>query len=208
MVSPQMLPLSNPSEALPNRKGFTLVEVLAAIAIIALLVVISVPATKSVMAGGKRTQCVSHLKSWAYAFSSYAAENQGVLVAYQNDQPWASIATGAPYWRYFITDNLKQGQTVRLLRECPADSSKLPGYSFNKALQNKRVFAIEKPSKTIVLADSTPNRLYFLNSGGDWSSNVVPRHGNNANVLFIDGHVETLTKNDILDVWRENPVLP
>jgi prepilin-type N-terminal cleavage/methylation domain-containing protein/prepilin-type processing-associated H-X9-DG protein len=59
------------------KRGFTLVELLVVIGIIALLISILLPALSRARAQGMRTVCLTHLREWGLAFSMYAQENKG-----------------------------------------------------------------------------------------------------------------------------------
>lgn len=194
-----------------GRNAFTLLELVVAVSIVLILAALVFPLRDSFLAGGKTVQCISRLKSWSSAISSYSAENQGVVVAYQIEspyEPWASLGDAGPYWRYFINNNLKEGKVVQLLRRCPADPTTAPSYAFNKAIHNMRLAAVARLAKTLLLVDSKPNVLYLENSDASWSDRIVTRHANKANVLFLDGHVETLDREAILALRQENPATP
>ena len=54
------------------------------------------------------------------------------------------------------------------------------------------------PRETIRVLDYD----YFVSSNEDGPEHVAARHGGRANVLFIDGHVEALTPEEIMDPSR------
>jgi prepilin-type N-terminal cleavage/methylation domain-containing protein len=60
-----------------RRQGFTLVELLVVIGIIALLISILVPALNSAREQARRTQCLSNVRQLTMAWLSYANENKG-----------------------------------------------------------------------------------------------------------------------------------
>ena len=58
--------------------GFTLVELLVVVSIIALLIGMLAPSLRSARNQAKTVVCASRLKQWGTAFGCYAAENNGV----------------------------------------------------------------------------------------------------------------------------------
>jgi len=64
--------------ATPNRRKFTLIEILVVIAIIAVLAGLLFPATSFVRERGKTAKCLGNCKNWAYAVHLYYQENNEV----------------------------------------------------------------------------------------------------------------------------------
>lgn len=73
------------------RRGFTLVELLVSISIIAILVSITMPQLASVRATSRRLKCMTNLKGFGTAFELYMRDSKGmlpkVLPFYQADVP-------------------------------------------------------------------------------------------------------------------------
>ena len=59
--------------------GFTLVELMVVVSILALLMAILLPSLKSARDQAAQVVCAARLQQWGLAFSCYAAENNGVL---------------------------------------------------------------------------------------------------------------------------------
>src|SRR5687768_6513021 len=60
-----------------GQRGFTLVELLVVIGIIALLISILLPALNKAREAGNRTQCLSNLRQLSQATMMFATENRG-----------------------------------------------------------------------------------------------------------------------------------
>jgi prepilin-type N-terminal cleavage/methylation domain-containing protein/prepilin-type processing-associated H-X9-DG protein len=205
--------------------GFTLIEVLVTVAIVAILAAIAFPAFKSSVANGKNAKCVSNLRQIGLGMSLYVADNNGMLLG-------AEIPTGTKWF-----DNLEAylGKTTNLAsspsrppwQQCPAKS--IPpgewnvGYGWN--FQNfggtdpanwgsegeyARLASVPEPAKTIIIG-CTPK--YFPD--GVWRNGYIYRditnyctnHGGGGNYLFLDWHVARVKPVDVPFLLKRNKSL-
>src|SRR5690606_17549096 len=102
----------------PRGAGFTLVELLVVVGIIAVLLGLLLPALGRARAAADATACLANLRNMALAAQMYAHDNQGYLVqaglghdgAHSHDEV-AWFATLQPYYQN------------KLVARCPADHS-------------------------------------------------------------------------------------
>lgn len=111
-------------KTLPARKsgsfsGFTLVELLVVIVIIAGLTAIGFPVARKMKESAARTQCMTQLRSWAVAIGGYSADHDGKI----EWEPWPSIGEDplkySPYVSYWTGDsNDRSGFETQLKQRC------------------------------------------------------------------------------------------
>ena len=89
--------MKNRTNSRKESRGFTLVELLVVISIIALLMAILIPALSRARKTAKRVMCLGNLKQMTLGWMAYAENNDGKLV--NGGQPWTTPALiTEPYW--------------------------------------------------------------------------------------------------------------
>lgn len=209
-------------------KAFTLLELLAGIAILAVLLAFLTPTLKSGLEKSREARCSSNLHSIGSFFSLYAADNDGNLLPYVTSHSnsnllWPDIIvrnyinpsnpTAMDYKSFFCPSLVARGYSF-------ATRSPL-GYRTNYAINNSvmaseenainKLSQFDKPSRTGVIWDGStwPDeeprmsvgglREYHIEAGNPncsvgWLHGQTEKYPNRygrANVLFLDGHVES-----------------
>jgi len=105
--------------AIAARTGFTLVEMLVVIGIIAILMALVTPAIFLVRANARSTECKSNLRQFGIVFRSYADRNHGRLCS----GAWGWTSDGAATEVGWVADAVNQNcQAGEML--CPANDAR------------------------------------------------------------------------------------
>lgn len=76
--------------------GFSLIEIIVAIAVLLILLVLLIPISSSVRKNASRSECASRLRTVGMALRMYAADNDGMLPFAEQGPDGQKIAQ--PYW--------------------------------------------------------------------------------------------------------------
>jgi prepilin-type N-terminal cleavage/methylation domain-containing protein/prepilin-type processing-associated H-X9-DG protein len=138
------------SRAAARRCGFTLVELLVVLAIIAVLVALLLPAVQKVRESAARSQCAHNLKQIALALHQFHETNGSFPAGSYN-----TGASGAPCysnWAIAILPHLEQGNLFQTYRDYPT----LNESAANQAFRLMRVKTYECPSDPLAGSAATP----------------------------------------------------
>ena len=202
------------------RGGFTLVELLLVLGMIAVLVAVLVPVIGAARQHSQATACMSNLRQWAQGVQAYAAQNNGYLPRRgQGKQPTVKIDRGAdwfnavpaildmkPYLQLAAEGSIPRPGNQSSIWLCP-NAVGLPGtnyfsYGMNMGLsvwdgdensgRPDNIAAVGNPSAMVLMADAPGDRCSVFPSKTLGGYNPVPRHGGRVNISFLDGHVSAI----------------
>ena len=199
-----------------SNKGFTLVELLVAIGIAAVLVAVVAPVGKGLVTRSRTIHCNQNLRQIGMAAMMYAGDNNMTL-------PQSTHQKISNSWRVTLQP-YASGTITFKCREDP-DKTRRNTYMINDYLTkapagappdlNYSILArIDRPEATLMFAEASTSytaadHFHFAQYYGQRVSPAVFEnqvgvrlHGEKANYLFADGHAETLTWNEVKVLLR------
>jgi len=217
---------SRPTASSRNKRGFTLIEILVVIVIIAALAATSGLVYQGATAAAKRAKCASNMRQLGIGLISYAQENHGRLPATQHYREYGSTDS----WVFALQDLV--GDKIDEIRICPADPlgrerarNNASSYVLNSFLDSGapgasygNINTLRHPSRTMMLfiisdrkGAGTGNDHIHGASWRNWArvlSDIQPdrhRRGDananhtrgSANYLYVDGRVESIEAAEI-----------
>lgn len=224
--SPMMVssPILFPREG-RGTPAFTMIELLAVVAIISTLVAISIPVIGRVSTSARSAKCVSNLRSLCGASGQYAQDHDG-----RYPPTFGSVSvdgvriTSTAWWQELYPDYCDNPRVFG----CPEDQTGFPANYQETWIKNERIVANGKVSYGVAGHSSgltnykasnnpqsrftQPGRMVFLTeyqhrdrrlsttSYGQyprWPSEVVFPHDSKANVAFLDGHIQKFSLEEL-----------
>ncbi|HWL53720.1 MAG TPA: H-X9-DG-CTERM domain-containing protein [Chthoniobacteraceae bacterium] len=208
-------------------RAFSLTELLVVIALLLVLAVIAIPASRQATLISRRSRCAGNLREIGALMFLYLNDHQGVFppgatAKYKPD----GERSGTDYWTTYLIRNAALKDLRCFI--CPSvDKTKVQpdllknrgghgytSYAYNRygvgnGVSDKhrpaRLSKIDEPGKLLMLFDyETPTQPYVgwylaarSQAQEDWDF-YADRHGGRVNVLFCDGHVESLNREQML----------
>lgn len=198
-------------------RGFTLVELLLVIGIIALLIGLLLPVTNRVRAVARQTVCLSNLRQIGLGVVMHTLANRGYL-------PRGTHSASVPSW----TEQLVPFGIKQPVRLCPDDRRESPRSSYllndymarrvpwtdfdpttgvtlpgGRARDYLRWNDIPRPAVTAYVVESLQPgdhaHLAGVTTADDVGQEIeVRRHRDSANYLFLDGHAVRVGGRELL----------
>lgn len=198
------------------RKGFSLLELLTATAVIVILAGVLLPSLARSRVKAQQVVCSGNLREIFRVFEFYCSDYKGIYpCADDNSKPWLWMGRG---WKMFVTDYISGN--VDVLR-CPAEhtdkyENTSYGYSMSFYHSVEQINSMKDKSMTYSnpvfgVAVHREDVLYPSKKilSGEWFSNHKPVTGDYKtepgwwswkgirNFVFADGHVEFLPAKEI-----------
>jgi prepilin-type N-terminal cleavage/methylation domain-containing protein/prepilin-type processing-associated H-X9-DG protein len=204
-----------------RRAGFTLIEILVVVAIIAILAALIFPAFSGALRSGKQATSVSNLKQWAGAFHASWTDHDGEM---PSDGAGGDSLGSEGAWYNRMPPKL----SMPALKDASANDIPKLGqksiwvnqgapiipvtgvpftYGYNDYLSNKdepnmKFTRVQFPEKTVLMVEKHPD----ASSAGN-PSNIHAYYGAReptdpnavCDVLFVDGHVAPVTYKTFSD---------
>lgn len=210
--------------------GFTLIEMLVVIAIIALLMSLLTPVVGSVRAKAQQIGCQSNMRQYHIAFMAIANDDQGHLPVhfYGNTSFPFNFEEDYTFWSEKLDqDNLISLKDQATRMRCPSNkgspySKNVPSlYAYSSqagahfdpsTLMYTRhsILSMPMPSSMLLLADagvmwSWGSGARCTNYVGAYQTDTTEQIGfdvhNGANILFLDGHIQSVKREAFLLSW-------
>jgi len=194
--------------------GFTLVELLVVIGIIALLISMLLPALKNAQKQAQSVQCKSNLRQVMTSLIMYANENKGHMFPYRAG---AGQYKAGKSWGIYV---FKPAEMNPPQMRCPSDPE--PMYEHSYILNDHiRLHEIRygstkgvSASEIIVIGEKKSDVPDYYMNLRDYATKVERfRHGLflGSNYAYLDGHVDTkepTAARGAIDPWDPNVQIP
>ena len=206
-------------------RGFTLVELLMLVAIVAILAALLLPALARAKGQGRSVQCLSQMRQIGLATVMYADDNEGFLPRSTHSAlAYGQLPWGYALVPYFRTRSYTKNDTAwtnlfNSIYRCPQDPRRTEDWSYGKnvypelsALETggptwPKLPAIPQPCATVLYAEKRGLSMADHFMAQFWPEGGAPevdqdRHLHRSNYVFCDGHTASRRFRDTYDPGR------
>jgi prepilin-type N-terminal cleavage/methylation domain-containing protein/prepilin-type processing-associated H-X9-DG protein len=222
-------PADVPGQSTPHRKGlehmkqngFTLIEMLVVIAILAILMSLIAPAVGRAQRSAQNATCQSNLRQIGLAFQNYAVDHRGRMARVQIHPPvhgfWVDNV-----WPGILRDYLGMGESTghvpasawTTVTLCPAElraEGRTPANTYFTYGVNSNVNSVldslgatRSPSQTMLAGCGHKDPAH----NPWWASLQLSRlphfrHNGRSNFVYFDGHVSSLREEELPLAWND-----
>lgn len=194
-----------------QHRAFTLVELLAVIAIVSVLASLLLPAVARARSKGSQAACFSNLRQLGVSWELYTSENAGDFpfndVGYDEgylNNPGSWVLGNAQRPRPGDLENgtlYPQVGNTRVFR-CPADRSTYS--AFGRSFPKQRTYSLSVAFNTFGSASIPSNNPVFR---GTTSSDDVPPPGPAAIFTFVDLNETAIDSGEFAFLWANSALL-
>ncbi len=193
------------------RRGFTIIELLTVMAILATLSAILLPAAAVAADAARRAGCQAHLHEIGIAFTHYATRHRGLLPPFGSSQHsrgrnyYLSDPSVDEDWTAMLATGVIESEANLF---CPGTST--PSHQFDTPQNPWPPGLVRTGYSRRFIEPNSPTGLYFSHvpSGRAVAADLVVspvhiayQHGIGINVLYTDGDVQWRT--DILKLFED-----
>ena len=164
--------------------GFTLMELMVVLALVAILASLAYPAYERVIQSGRATGCVSNLRQLSVGLGAYLADNNNTMPTLNTAR--ASTSVNVPV----IDNTLSRYITTPSVFACPADvngfaQSTGTSYFWNVAINGQSAANLNFLQKLLGgQSTQSPSQIPIMAD----KEGFHPYLANKVNVLYADGH--------------------
>jgi prepilin-type N-terminal cleavage/methylation domain-containing protein/prepilin-type processing-associated H-X9-DG protein len=202
-------------------QGFTLVELLVVIGIVAVLVGLSLPVASNIRQASLQSSCANNLRQMAATIHAFAIDHRNKLPPRKDEND--EYDSGKKQWYTLLNEkgylsSLPPSNKTMYCPGGPKPTAISHGYGYRQWEGTKvRVDAaipistIENPAKFWLFADSVQpsgtglRQWYTIQDAGVQYSGFHLRHREHVNVVFADGHVESLNRLQAIELASAEP---